>query len=153
MPLRDQLSRVIARATWGGARQFAAALAPCGLTVPQYFTLVAIAGAGACTMGTLTARTHHALGTATGLVDRLIRRGLVDRRPQATDRRVVLVQLTVSGAAILARVEAMRRGRLDAALAAMGEPAVRRLICLLDGYCTAMEIAATEGPVDPGPTR
>src|SRR4051812_17358355 len=61
--LRDQLSDDIARVTWGGARQFAAALSPFGLTLQQYFTLVAINRVGESTMGMLANQTHHSLGT------------------------------------------------------------------------------------------
>jgi DNA-binding MarR family transcriptional regulator len=131
---------------WGGARQYAAALAPSGLTVPQYAALTAIAGAGACTMGALAVRTHHALGTMTGLVDRLIRHGLVARRTDAADRRIVVVQLTPAGMDLLGRVEAMRRGQLDDVVAAMGEPGVRTLSRLLDRYLAAMGIEPTAGP-------
>ena len=62
LPLRDQLSQDIARVTWGGARQLAAALTPFGLTLQQYFTLVATNRVGECTMGMLASQTHHSQG-------------------------------------------------------------------------------------------
>lgn len=148
--LRDQLSQDIARVTWGGARQFAAALVPFGLTLQQYFTLVAINRAGECTMGMLAGQTHHSLGTMTGIVDRLVRQGLVARRSHATDRRVVLVQLTVGGTEVLARVEEMRREQMDAALKKMGEPQARNLVRLLGQYLAAMDLNATDGLSGPG---
>lgn len=150
LPLRDQLSQDIARVTWGGARQFAAALAPFGLTLQQYFTLVAINGASECTMGMLAGQTHHSLGTMTGIVDRLVRQGLVARRSHATDRRIVLVQLTASGMETLAHVENMRQEQLDSALLKMGEPQARNLIRLLGQYLAAMEINATDALTGPG---
>lgn len=42
--------------------------------------------------------------SATGLVDRAERRGLVERRPSSSDRRVVLVRLTDEGRALVAEV-------------------------------------------------
>ncbi len=42
----------------------------------------------------------------TRLVDRLARMGLVDRRPDATDRRVTRVALTLDGASRLAELDA-----------------------------------------------
>lgn len=150
LPLRDQLSQDIARVTWGGARQFAAALVPFGLTLQQYFTLVAINRAGECTMGMLASQTHHSLGTMTGIVDRLVRQGLVTRRSHATDRRIVLVQLTNTGMETLALVEEMRQEQLDAALTKMGEPQARNLIRLLGQYLSAMDLNTTDALAGPG---
>lgn len=150
LPLRDQLSQDIARVTWGGARQLAAALAPFGLTLQQYFTLVAINRVGECTMGMLASQTHHSLGTMTGIVDRLVRQGLVTRRSHATDRRIVLVQLTTDGMETLARVEDMRQEQLDSALTKMGEPQARNLIRLLGQYLAAMDISVTDALSGPG---
>ncbi len=150
VPLRDQLSQDIARVTWGGARQFAASLVPFGLTLQQYFTLVAINRAGECTMGTLANHTHHSLGTMTGIVDRLVRQGMVNRRSHATDRRVVLVQLTSSGIETLALVEEMRLVQLDAALKKMGEPQARNLIRLLGQYLAAMDLNTSDALSGPG---
>lgn len=150
LPLRDQLSQDIARVTWGGARQFATALVPFGLTLQQYFTLVAINRAGECMMGMLASLTHHSLGTMTGIVDRLVRQGLVTRRSHATDRRIVLVQLTASGMETLALVEEMRQEQLDAALTKMGEPQARNLVRLLGQYLQAMEIGAADALSGPG---
>lgn len=150
IPLRDQLSQDIARVTWGGARQFAAALVPFGLTLQQYFTLVAINRVGECTMGMLANQTHHSLGTMTGIVDRLVRQGLVARRSHATDRRIVLVQLTPSGIETFAHVEEMRREQLDAVLKKMGEPQARNLVRLLGQYLAAMDLNTTDGLSGPG---
>lgn len=116
LPLRDQLAGKIAWLTWGGARQFAAALTPFALTLPQYFALAALDRVGECMMGTLADRTYHTLGTTTGIVNRLARQGLVARRPHATDRRIVLVRLTPGGVAALTYVEALRREQLDTVL-------------------------------------
>lgn len=67
---------------------------------------------------------HH---SAVGLVDRLVRRGLVRRRASATDRRQVEIRLTARGEALLRRVstahlEELRRIR----------PELRRIVELID---------------------
>jgi DNA-binding MarR family transcriptional regulator len=149
LSLRDQLSHDIAQVTWGGARQFASALTPFGLTLQQYFTLVAIKRAGECTMGMLANQTHHSLGTMTGIVDRLVKQQLVTRRSHPTDRRVVLVQLTEAGEQSLAQVEAMRQEQMDAALAQMGEPQARNLVRLLGQYMAAMNITPADAYAGP----
>jgi DNA-binding MarR family transcriptional regulator len=47
--------------------------------------------------GRLVAETMVTSGTMTNRVDRLVARGLVERRPDPEDRRGVLVSLTTSG--------------------------------------------------------
>jgi DNA-binding MarR family transcriptional regulator len=47
--------------------------------------------------GRLVAETQVTSGTMTNRVDRLVARGLVERRPDPADRRGVLVSLTASG--------------------------------------------------------
>jgi DNA-binding MarR family transcriptional regulator len=86
----------------------------------------------------------------TGIVDRLVRQGLVTRRSHATDRRIVLVQLTATGMETLALVEEMRQDQLDAALTRMGEPQARNLIRLLGQYLSAMDLNATDALTGPG---
>ncbi|EFQ83763.1 transcriptional regulator, MarR family [Aeromicrobium marinum DSM 15272] len=56
--------------------------------------------------GQLLAETLVTSGTMTNRVDRLVQRGLVERRPDPDDRRGVMVRLTADG-----------RGAVDAALA------------------------------------
>lgn len=138
--LRGQLYVVIEQMTWGGARQVAAKLAVLGLTLQQYFTLVAINQGEGCTMSTLAARTHHSFGTMTGIVDRLVRQGFVERRSHLTDRRVVLVQLTPEGTETLAHIENLRATQLDAVLESLGELQAHNLVRLLTQYVNAANL-------------
>jgi DNA-binding MarR family transcriptional regulator len=68
-----------------------------GLTLHQLHALHTVRAEGNCTMGGLARRLHISLGAATGLVDRLIQQGLLERRPDAKDRRIVRLQLTERG--------------------------------------------------------
>ncbi len=86
----------------------------------------------------------------TGIVDLLVRQGLVTRCSHTTDRRIVLVQLTTDGMETLARVEDMRQEQLDSALTKMGEPQARNLIRLLGQYLAAMDINVTDALSGPG---
>lgn len=146
--LRNQLHHVIEQLTWGGARQFAAKLTPFGLTLQQYFTLVAIHRLDGCTMSALAARTHHSFGTMTGIVDRLVRQNFVVRRSQPTDRRVVLVQLTADGVEILAHIEEMRTHQVEAVLAELGEVQAHHLVRLVSQYLDAAGISDTDTTTD-----
>ena len=49
------------------------------------------------TMGCLADELHMAMSTLTGITDKLVHMGFLDRTRSVTDRRVVLVQLTDSG--------------------------------------------------------
>jgi len=88
--------------TWMGRRLFSQQLAIYDLTIPQFFTLLVIHHCGEdCTMGMLAQRTHQCSATLTGIVDRLLKMGLVTRERDENDRRLVLVRITEHGRRIL----------------------------------------------------
>ena len=77
-----------------------AAVAEHGLEVWEFDVLTALRRAGApyvLSPGQLLAQTLVTSGTMTNRVDRLERRGLVQRRPDPGDGRGVLVRLTAQG--------------------------------------------------------
>jgi DNA-binding MarR family transcriptional regulator len=77
-----------------------------GITVPQAFTLKALKEQGeTCRMSDLAAMRFHTPAAMTGIVDRLIDLKLVQRNSDATDRRVILIELTAHGKAVLAGIE------------------------------------------------
>jgi len=61
------------------------------------------------------------LPTATGLVDRLLRDGLVDRRANPDDRRMVLAVITPDGRKLIRHVLRVLDNVLDAVLSNMNE--------------------------------
>lgn len=72
------------------------------LTVWQFDVLAALRRAGEpfeLTPGQLVTQTRVSSGTMTNRIDRLVERGLVDRRGSEGDRRIVLVRLTSRGRA------------------------------------------------------
>lgn len=77
-----------------------------GLTTSQLFTLLLLDGAleSGAPMSRLAKELGVSLPTATGLVDRLVREALVERRPHPEDRRVVLVRLTDAGRDVTRRI-------------------------------------------------
>ncbi len=86
------------------------------LTIAQARALRAIARTDTSTMGELAGGLHITLGAATGLVDRLIQHGLVERGADPQDRRVVRVRLTSLGRRTHASVVRETRRRLGLAL-------------------------------------
>lgn len=100
----------------------AASCAELDLSAPQVHTLLALGHEGSLAMGDLARRVAVTEKTITGLVDRLQRDGLVARRREAADRRVIHVGLTARGEALARRLDAevlhaitRLLGRLDAA--------------------------------------
>ena len=77
-----------------------------GITVPQAFALKTLKEQGvACKMSDLAAMRLQSPASMTGIVDRLIHLGLVARKSDAHDRRVILLALTAKGEATLSRAE------------------------------------------------
>jgi len=84
----------------------AASCAELDLSAPQVHTLLALGHEGSLAMGDLARRVAVTEKTTTGLVDRLERDGLVERRRDGADRRVIHVALTKGGAALAGRLDA-----------------------------------------------
>lgn len=91
---------------WIHHRQFSHRLQTFDLTRPQFITLTSlVAHKWPCTMRDLTDVTFQDAPTMTGIVNRLIKMGLVERTRSQVDRRVVLVQATESGIELVKRIE------------------------------------------------
>jgi DNA-binding MarR family transcriptional regulator len=101
-----------------------------GLSMPQFIALRALRH-GPLAAGELAERFGVSRPTITRMVDGLVKKGLVERRPGAEDRRIALTSLTAQGRALHEATEASaieslaglldglpseRLGRLEAAL-------------------------------------
>ena len=77
------------------------------LTIPQWLALGAVlhCGAEGISHGQLGQRMMLSKAPVTGLVDRLARAGLVERRPDEHDRRVSRVMITPEGEAMWKRAQ------------------------------------------------
>jgi DNA-binding MarR family transcriptional regulator len=68
------------------------------VTLPRFDMMAQLDRApSGMTLGELSQRMMVSNGNVTGLVDRLVAQGLIDRRPSPTDRRAQLVSLTAEG--------------------------------------------------------
>jgi DNA-binding MarR family transcriptional regulator len=69
-----------------------------GVTLPRFDLLAQLDRAPkGMTLGELSQRMMVTNGNVTGLVDRLVEQGLIDRRPSPKDRRAQIVSLTPAG--------------------------------------------------------
>ena len=81
---------------------------------------------------------------ATGIVDRMEERGLVERIRVPNDRRVVLVRIAARGFEALDEMEAVRHDRLQAILGHLDESQLERVAAALDDLRGA--VVAEFGP-------
>lgn len=127
------LERVVHQLTWLGRKSLAQELSYYGVTVPQFYALLSLKKHGrACPMSELAQATEQALATTTGIIDRLVKMGLVERQRQESDRRVVMVNLTRRGEQLLEEVKARRRQSFYKALEKFDDEEVDQLLSLLE---------------------
>jgi DNA-binding MarR family transcriptional regulator len=78
-----------------------------GISMAQLHILTSVQRRGEMTMSQLADILDVSLSSATGLVDRIEERGLLERARIAEDRRVVLIRLTPAGVQLLEEVDAL----------------------------------------------
>jgi DNA-binding MarR family transcriptional regulator len=93
------------------------AVAEADLSVPQYRVLILLAD-GSAAASVLAGKLDVSPPSVTSLIDGLVARGLVERRPASADRRRVDHLLTSKGLAVLADADRAAASRLAAVAAA-----------------------------------
>jgi DNA-binding MarR family transcriptional regulator len=96
-----------------------------GLTPVQIHLLLWLGNEGALTMGELARRVAITEKTITGIVDRLERDRLVQRKRDPADRRVVHVRLAPAGEGLWRKIDAEISSKLEAFLGLL-DPADRQ---------------------------
>lgn len=135
----EALERLLRQLTWLGRKSLAQELSYYGVTVPQFYALLSLKRCGqACPMSELAQATQQASATMTGIIDRLVRMGLVERRRKESDRRVVMVYLTRRGEQLLEEVRARRRQSFYKALAKFDDEEIDQLLRLLEALPLAL---------------
>jgi len=86
------------------------------LTIPQLRALSLTAHRPGCTMGELSQSLGIGLSAATGLADRLVQHGLLEREADPEDRRLVRLRLTKSGRRAQEACRRERRRQVEEAL-------------------------------------
>ena len=87
------------------------------------------------------------VASATGIVDRMEKRGIVERRHSDTDRRIVEVHLTEAGSSIFTVMDAERRARLERLIGLMTDADLATLLVGLRAFRAARERLLSElGP-------
>lgn len=107
--LEDQAGHLLRRAHQRHSGLFVEMMGTLELTPTQFAALARLRELGGTTQNQLGRLTAMDPATIQGVVRRLVARGLVERRPNAADRRVMVLSLTAAGARV-AR-EAVARAR------------------------------------------
>ncbi len=126
-----------------------------GLTGPQLATLQAAASLGESSTGTLARAVHLSGPTVTGILDRLTKRGLVDRTRNGQDRRSVTVRLTSDGDDVLAAAPSLLQDRFRQELVRLEEweqttvlATLQRIAAMMDAESLDASPLLVPGPLD-----
>ncbi len=110
-----------------------------GLTSAEFGILEALHHGGPMLLGDLQRRVLVSSGGTTFLVDRLTKRGLVERRPCQTDRRARYAALTPDGRALMTRIFPGHAEVIRRALSGLGLADQRKVTQLLRTLGTEAE--------------
>ncbi len=122
---------VLARAFDAVERHSRASIARHGLSTTAFGVLEALYHKGRLPVCEVQRRILIESGSTTYVVDKLVRRGLVRRRPSDRDRRVTLLDLTPAGRKLIARIfpaHARVMRQAVSALAPRDQALARRLL-------------------------
>ncbi|HZM73285.1 MAG TPA: MarR family transcriptional regulator [Candidatus Polarisedimenticolia bacterium] len=118
-----------------------------GVSMTQMHVLWLLTHHGAMAMSRLADLLDISLSNATGLVDRMEERGLIERSRVPDDRRLVLVQPSQAGTDALTSNEGLRRERLRAALGRMTDRQLERARLTFRDFRMAVQAElGTTGP-------
>ncbi len=114
-------------------------LRPYDLTSQQLWLLSRLAEDEGVPIGTLAETLQCHSSNVTGMVDRLETRGLVVRKPDATDRRVKLVALTPKGRELRGKLLEIARRPPEALVDRLDSEQLQTLNDLLAKACAGLE--------------
>ena len=109
-----RLTELVTRASWRLRRGTAKELEPIGITYAQARALRIVADAPEPPrMADLADRLDVVPRSATSMIDALESAGLVERQPDATDRRSIRLTVTAAGTGLLERMRALRVAKAE----------------------------------------
>ena len=117
-----------------------------GLSITQLMALREIARAGRISPASLARVVHLSQATMTTIAQRLAGRGLIERRPNATDGRSVELSVTEDGRAVLAASPPLLQDGFARALSSLDEADVARMLETLEWVASQMDAGARGKP-------
>ena len=123
----DELHRMIGSLRCAGTGRMVKA----GISMTHLHILWVLEHHGELPMSRLADLLDVSLSNATGLVDRMAERGLVERVRVPDDRRVVIVRASAEGARIRDEIEALKQDRMRAILGRLQPDQLTRVLVAL----------------------
>ncbi len=122
-----------------------------GLSMAQLNILYTLQRCGEMPMSRLAEMLNVSLSNATGLIDRIEERGLIERTRVPEDRRIVLIRVTAAGERMLGDIDALSD---DLIRTVLGRLDVAELAAVALAFGSLREALATTagGPPDRHPT-
>ncbi|MGH7142759.1 MAG: MarR family transcriptional regulator [Planctomycetota bacterium] len=111
------------------------------ITTPQLVCLLTIKEHEPIVQRDLAAQVHLSPSTMVGILDRLEDRGLVRRRRDARDRRLMYISLTPAGRELVTAAPSPLQDRLAAALKLLPESEQRAITAALNRVVDLMEVS------------
>jgi DNA-binding MarR family transcriptional regulator len=111
-----------------------------GLTGPQLATLQEAARLGPAPAGALARALHLSAPTVTGILDRLEKRGLVERTRAAHDRRSVIVHVTPGGRETLQSMPSLLQDRFRTGLGRLADWEQAMILATLQRIASMMDV-------------
>lgn len=139
----DNIARVLMQLSWLAHKRFTQHVSKHGLTLPQYLTLAFLIKNrnNHCAMNQLAEATQQDAATMTGVIDRLERLELVERRRNPLDRRVVLVQPTEAAVLLFNEIQQTRRDLIHQFFEPFDNEEMRTLLSMLNRLVATMRDA------------
>ena len=113
------------------------------LTMPQ-FRAICLLGQGPERMGNIAGHLSTSMSSATSMIDRLVDKGLVERAPDATDRRVVTCQLTPRGREEMDRFLRINQLRLTRMAGRLTLEELQAVVDAMEILCSAAQRGCQE---------
>jgi len=117
------------------------------LSIVHLHVLTVLEAADALSMGKLAEALDVSIASATGIIDRMEQRGLVERGQQPDDRRVVLVRPTAAGLAVFSDLDVQRRAGISRILERMTDDELAAFLKGLRAMSAARTAIAAEAEV------
>jgi DNA-binding MarR family transcriptional regulator len=117
-----------------------------GMSSAHFHLLSMLDRHGEMAMGRIADTLDVSLSNASGLIDRLEERGLVERIRVPDDRRVVLVTLTPVGRRTLAEIEVLKEEMVNRLLGALDVTQIKRLARSLHDIEEAAKVVLADDP-------
>lgn len=109
-----------------------------GVSMTQMHVLWILQHHGEMPMSRMAELMDVSLSNATGIIDRMEERGLIERARVPDDRRVVVVRITAGGLQAMDAIEAIKQDRLEAILQHLDVLQLERLALAMDDMRDAL---------------